>query len=94
MTAQPAGPATGDRAASDAAALVPTPTAATGPVTARDISELLAHLARLRVGAPGNDPAERAAFLARKADLLARIADPDIHPDTGPASTAPEGHTP
>lgn len=87
MTAQPTERATGDRDASDPTALVPTPT---GHVTAREISEFLRHLVELRV----DDPAERAAFLARKATLFARIADPHAHPGTGPASPLPEGRTP
>ena len=53
-------------------------------VTAADIADFTRHLAELRYGQPrAGDPAERAIFLARKADLLARIAaqhtctDPD-----------------
>jgi hypothetical protein len=103
VTAQPTRPTTEDRAASNPATLIPTPTptptpatgqATAGHVTARDISKLLRHLADLRVGAPGNDPAVRAAFMTRKASLLARIADPHIQRGTDPTSTAPEGRTP
>jgi hypothetical protein len=47
-------------------------------VTARDIADLLHHLAEMRCSTPaginGIDPAERAAFLSRKADLFTRIA--------------------
>jgi hypothetical protein len=50
-------------------------------VTARDIADLLHHLAALRCGPAGDgrsgdtiDPADRAAFLTRKANLFARIA--------------------
>ena len=53
-------------------------------VTAADIADFTHHLAELRHGQPrAHDPTERALFLARKADLLARIAaqhtrtDPD-----------------
>ena len=53
-------------------------------VTAADIADFTHHLAELRYGQPrADDPAERALFLARKADLLTRIAaqhtrtDPD-----------------
>jgi hypothetical protein len=53
-------------------------------VTATDIDEFTRHLAELRHGQPrADDPAQRALFLARKADLLIRIAaqhtrtDPD-----------------
>jgi hypothetical protein len=86
-----------DQAASDAAPLVPTATAADtaadpaaaepGRVTAREIAEFLRHLAEFRSDAR-SDPGERAALLARKADLFTRIAaDPT-------ASSAPEGRTP
>jgi hypothetical protein len=44
-------------------------------VTARDIAEFLHHLAEPGRGARSDDHAERAQFLARKADLLTRIAD-------------------
>ena len=47
----------------------------TNHVTARDIAEFLHHLARTRSPAHGGDPADHAALLARKADLLTRIAD-------------------
>ncbi|WP_147201366.1 hypothetical protein, partial [Pseudonocardia asaccharolytica] len=43
-------------------------------VTARDIAEFLHHLAELRCAPDGPNPADRAAFLARKAELLTRIA--------------------
>jgi hypothetical protein len=45
-------------------------------VTARDIADLLHHLAEMRCGAGINaiDPAERAVFLTRKAELFTRIA--------------------
>jgi hypothetical protein len=49
-------------------------------VTARDIADLLHHLAQMRCSTPAGvlnnviDPAERAAFLSRKADLFTRIA--------------------
>ena len=83
MTTQPAGSAAADRATSDPAPLVPTPTAA-DPVTAREIADLLRHLAELR----HDDPGERAAFLARKAELFTRIGA-DL-----PAPPAAEGRTP
>jgi hypothetical protein len=51
-------------------------------VTAADIAEFTGHLADLRSGKPRTgDPAERALFLARKADLLIRIAAQHIHTD-------------
>lgn len=50
-------------------------------VTARDIAELLHHVAKMRCGGPpdspnslANDPAERATFPARKAKMFTRIA--------------------
>jgi hypothetical protein len=50
-------------------------------VTARDIADLLHHLAAMRCGPAGDgrsgdtiDPAERAAFLTRKANLFTQIA--------------------
>jgi hypothetical protein len=48
-------------------------------VTARDIADLLHHLAEMRCSTPTGvinniDPTERAAFLSRKADLFTRIA--------------------
>jgi hypothetical protein len=88
VTTQPAGRAAADRATSDPAPLVPTPTAAdhvtTDHVTTREIADFLRHLAELR----GDDPGERAAFLARKAELFTRIgAD-------RPAPPPAEGRTP
>ena len=47
------------------------------PVTAAEIADLLAQLRTL--GRPPHDPAARAAVLAAKADLLARIADQHAH---------------
>jgi len=45
------------------------------PVTAAEIARLLTQLRTLRTPAQGGNPAEHAAFLAAKADLLTRIAD-------------------
>ena len=88
MTAQPLGRAAADRAVSDPAALIPTPTPAADHVTAREIAAFLHDLARTRSPALGGDPAARAALQARKAELLARIADQHALPPT------PEGQTP
>ena len=44
-------------------------------VTARDIAQFLHHHAELRTGPRGDDPAQRAAFLHRKAELFTRIAN-------------------
>jgi hypothetical protein len=64
------------------------------PVTITEITEFLRQLRTLsRSSAAGSGlaardtTAERAAFLARKADLFARIAAQ--HPDTVPPTTAP-----
>jgi hypothetical protein len=88
VTARPLGRAAADRAGSDPAALLPTPTPAADRVTAREIAALLHDLARTRSPALGGDPADRAALLARKAELLARITDQHTLPPT------PEGPTP
>jgi hypothetical protein len=45
-----------------------------GPVRPREISDLLAWARALTQAGPAADPAERAAYLQAKADLLARIA--------------------
>jgi len=53
-----------------------------GPASIAQITELLAWARRLTDAGRHADPAERAAYLAAKADLLARIADthPVEHP--------------
>lgn len=103
MTAQPAAQATADRAASNPTTLVPTATAAARPtdhVTAGQITEFLHQLAELRVRTRRDDPPMRAAFLARKTDLLRRIAAEHTRtpaqplPPTTPSPTTPEGPTP
>jgi hypothetical protein len=43
---------------------------------AREITELLAWCRRLSVAGPDADPAERAAYLGAKTDLLAHITYP------------------
>jgi len=88
MTSPPTRPNAADRAANDPAPLVPTAT--TDPVTAREIAEFLRHLAELSHRPRTADPGERAAFLARKAELFTRLgADP-----TTPASPpAPQRRT-
>lgn len=65
-------------------------TAAGKPVTVADIAAFTARLARLRPPALGGDPAEYAALLAHKAELLARIADQ--HADTDPAPAHEHEH--
>jgi len=57
------------------------------PVRPREISGLIAWAARLsRTGSGGASPAEAAAYLAAKADLLDRIAPSKTG---GPAETLP-----
>jgi hypothetical protein len=87
VTAQPLARAAADRAVSDPAALVPTPTPAARHVTAEEIAAFLHDLARTRSPALGGDRADRAALLARKTELLQRIADQHLPP-------TPEGQTP
>lgn len=108
MTARPAAGATADRAASDPATLVPTTTAAAQPtdhITAGQITEFLHQLAEPGVRTRRDDPTRRAAFPARKTDLLRRIAaehtptpagprPPTTPPPTTPPPTTPQGRTP
>jgi hypothetical protein len=49
-------------------------------VTARDIAEFLHYLAELRCAPGRTNPAERAAFLGRKAELFTRIASQAARP--------------
>ena len=107
MSTQPTGPIAADRSVGDAAALVPTAHTAdhvtadhvtadhvtADHVTAQEIAEFLRHLARFHSPAVGGDPADHAALLARKAELLARIADHQAHASSA-APTAPERPTP
>jgi hypothetical protein len=68
-------------------------TGTSGRVTVAEIAEFLRHLRALsRPSTCDNDPTsgpvvERAAFLARKADLFARVAAQ--HPDLIPTATSP-----
>jgi hypothetical protein len=98
VTAQPAAGATADRAASDPTTLVPTATAAARPtdhVTAGQITEFLHQFAALRVRTRRDGPARWAAFLARKTDLLRRIAAKHTRTPAGPLPpTTPQGRTP
>jgi hypothetical protein len=59
-----------------------------GPVTSGEIAEFLHRLARHRPRVPGGDPAEHAALLAHKAELLTRIADQHAHTDPTHADQA------
>ena len=112
MSTPPTGPISADRAVRDAAAPIPTAhttdhhvtadhTAAAhvtaDHVTAREIAEFLRHLARFHSPAVGGDPVDHAALLARKAELLARIADHQAHASSAAPTTPmapPEGAHP
>jgi hypothetical protein len=63
----------------------PSSPSAPGRVGPREIAELLAWCRRLSAAEPGTDPAERAAYLAAKTDLLTRITDTTT-PTTTPTS--------
>lgn len=93
MSVEAAGRAAADRATSDPAPLIPTDTGNTGSrsgdhVTAREIAAFLRDLAQLR-GESCDDPGRRAAFLARKAALFARITAADPPPSTAPDRSTP-----
>jgi len=108
MSVEPTTPTPTDQATSVPAPLDPSSHVTVAPVTAAvsvgEIAEFLRHLARFRSPAVGGDPADQAALLARKAELLTRIADQHAHAVTDPPSTAapttpttpttPEGRTP
>ncbi len=104
MTTRPTNQAAADRAAGHLAPPAPATDAAAGGdhVTAREITEFLHDLARIRSADLDTDPTERAALPARKTDLFTRIADQHTHTDHPPPSTtpppttptAPEGRTP
>lgn len=49
------------------------------PVTAAEIADLAAWARTLTAAGTAAEPADRAAYLAAKADLLARIADQHAH---------------
>lgn len=56
---------------------------------AREITELLAWCRRLSVAGPDADPAERAAYLGAKTDLLAHITYPPPPPTVAATAAAP-----
>lgn len=89
MSVDPTAPASADRAISDPAQLVATDITA-APVTVGEIAKFLRHLTDLRVSDRSDDPAARAAFLHRKAELFGRLAaDPALS-----AAPAPRRGTP
>jgi hypothetical protein len=73
-----------DQDTSDPAPLVPTDITA-APVTVGEIAEFLRHLTDLRVSGRDADPAARAAFLHRKAELFTRLAADPATPTSPPA---------
>jgi hypothetical protein len=62
-----------------------------GRVSPTEIGNLLAWARSLTQAGPAGDPADRAAYLAAKADLPARIADQhaDDHPRHAEQAAAP-----
>jgi hypothetical protein len=78
MNVEPTAPTPTDQATSAPAPLDPS-----SHVTVGEIAEFLRHLTELRTNGRGDDPAARATFLHRKAELFTRLtADPAL-------STAP-----
>jgi hypothetical protein len=59
--------------------MTPAPTAAvpSDSPSVREIAELIGRLRQLTTAGPDADPAERAAFLANKDDLIERITNAD-----------------
>jgi hypothetical protein len=77
MNVEPTAPTPTDQATSDPAPLDPSSHVTAAPVTVSEIAEFLARLTKLRNHGHGDDPAARAAFLHRKAELFTRLtADP------------------
>jgi hypothetical protein len=101
MSVEPTAPTPMDQASSDPAPLDPTShvtaapiTAApitAAPVTVSEVAEFLRHLTELRTSGRGDDPAARAAFLHRKAELFTRLA---TDPALSAAPPAPGRGTP
>jgi hypothetical protein len=96
MSSNPTAPTPTGRAIIDPAQLVPTTPVAAAPVAAAsvaagEIAEFLRHLTDLRTSGRSADPAARAAFLHRKAELFTRLA---TEPLTSTSAPAPERRTP
>jgi hypothetical protein len=82
VSAGPTAPTPTDQATND-----PAPPAPTRPVAVGEIAEFLRHLTELRTSPNGGDPAERATFLAHKAELFGRLAaDPTSSPGPRPST--------
>jgi hypothetical protein len=86
MSVESTAPTPMDQASSDPAPLDPTSHVTAAPVTVAavsvgEVAEFLRHLTELRTSGRGDDPATRAAFLHRKAELFTRLAtDPALAP--------------
>ena len=66
------------------AAPVPSAPVPSAPVSVGEIAQFLRHLTNLRVSGRSDDPAARAAFLARKAELFTRLAADPATPTSPP----------
>ena len=90
MNVEATDPTAADQATSACAPLDPSSHVTAAPVTVGEIAEFLRHLTDLRASGRGDDPAARAAFLHRKAELFTRLAaDPALSvtsPAPSPAS--------
>jgi hypothetical protein len=91
MNVEPTAPTAADQATSAPAPLDPTRHVTAAPVTVGEIAEFLRHLTELRTSGRSDDPAARAAFLHRKAELFTRLAADPTNPAGLPA---PERRTP
>ena len=83
MNVEPTDPTAADQTTSDTTLLVPSSHVTAAPVTVGEIAEFLGHLTELRASGRGDDPAARAAFGHRKAELFTRLAAGSTGP-TGP----------
>ena len=74
MSVEPTASTPTDRATSTPSPLDPSSHVTAAPVTVSEVAEFLRHLTDLRVSGRSDDPAARAAFMARKAELFTRLA--------------------
>jgi len=74
MSVKPTASTPTDRATSAPSPLDPNSHVTAAPVTVSEVAEFLRHLTDLRTSGRGDDPAARAAFLHRKAELFTRLA--------------------
>ena len=79
MNVEPTAPTPTDQATSAPAPLDPSSHVTAAPVSVGEIAAFLRHLIELRTGGRSDDPAARAAFLHRKAELFTRLTvDPAL----------------